>query len=84
MYRYMFRVPAWLLIAAISLGAYACGNKEKTPELKDLPDLNEQTRLYVTTEIPRSTPGQGRAFAPLPTSVATPRSMSSAETANGC
>jgi len=62
MYRYMFRVPAWLLIAAISLGAYACGNREKTPELKDLPDLNEQTRLYVTTENTKVRAGPGQRF----------------------
>ncbi len=62
MYRYLFRVPAWLLIAAISLGAYACGNKEKTPELKDLPDLNEQTRLYITTENTKVRAGPGPRF----------------------
>jgi uncharacterized protein YgiM (DUF1202 family) len=62
MYRYMFRVPAWLLVAAISLGVYACGNKEKTPELKDLPDLNEQTRLYVTTENTKVRAGPGPRF----------------------
>jgi len=37
---------------------YACGNKEKNPELKDLPDLNEQTRLYVTTENTKVRAGQ--------------------------
>ena len=62
MYRCLFRVPAWLLIAAISLSAYACGNKEKTPELKDLPDLNEQTRLYVTTENTKVRSGPGQRF----------------------
>ena len=51
-----------LLVAAISLGAYACGNKEKTPELKDLPDLNEQTRLYVTTENTKVRAGPGPHF----------------------
>ncbi len=61
MYRDLFRVPAWLLIAAISLGAYACGNK-KNPELKDLPDLNEQTRLYVTTENTKVRAGPGPRF----------------------
>lgn len=71
--KHNYRVASWILVLLISLTVLACrgGSKEgeNKAELKDLPDLNEQTRVYVTTAATkvRSGPGtQFRAIADIP------------------
>jgi uncharacterized protein YgiM (DUF1202 family) len=51
-----------ILFGLISLTAIACQNGEKTSRSGDLPDLNEQTRVYITTEIARVRTGPGSQF----------------------
>src|SRR5690242_21091053 len=51
-----------LLIGLILLLAAGCNRKEKPSEAKDLPDLNEQTRVYVTTESTKVRTGPGPQF----------------------
>jgi hypothetical protein len=60
MIRFEFRVTSWALVALIALASFGCKNKEKPQQPKDLPDLNEQARPYVTTENTkvRAVPGQ--------------------------
>ncbi|MGH7793591.1 MAG: SH3 domain-containing protein [Candidatus Binatia bacterium] len=62
MYRYTVRTLPWILVALISLTALACQKEEKTAGLSDLPDLNEQARVYVTTESTRVRSGPGQQF----------------------
>jgi len=62
MHRYPVRSMFCILAALISLTAFACQKDEKTPELGDLPDVNEQTRVYVTTESTRVRTGPGQQF----------------------
>lgn len=51
------------LLVSIALGAAACREKEKqTPKLRELPDLNEQTRVYITTENTKVRTGPGHQF----------------------
>jgi uncharacterized protein YgiM (DUF1202 family) len=59
MYRNLLRTACGFAAAA-ALAVYGCGNK--TPELKDLPDLNEQTKPYVTTENTKLRTGPGPRF----------------------
>lgn len=59
MYRNLFRTACGLAVGT-ALGIYGCGNK--TPEFKDLPDLNEQTKPYVTTENTKLRTGPGPRF----------------------
>jgi uncharacterized protein YgiM (DUF1202 family) len=68
-----YQVVSWMLILLISLTVLSCrgGSEEGESKaaLKELPDLNEQTRLYVTTAATkvRSGPGsQFRAIADIP------------------
>ena len=68
-----YRVVNWVLVLLISLTVVACRGENKEGESKaspkDLPDLNEQTRPYVTTAATkvRSGPGtQFRAIADIP------------------
>jgi N-acetylmuramoyl-L-alanine amidase len=68
-----YQVASWMLILLISLTVLSCrgGSEEGESKaaLKELPDLNEQTRLYVTTAATkvRSGPGsQFRAIADIP------------------
>ena len=56
------RESAWLLILSLTLGAAACKAKGTPPKLKDLPDLNEQTRLYITTENTKVRTGPGPQY----------------------
>src|ERR1041384_2054021 len=51
-----------LLIGLILLVAAGCDRKEKPSEAKDLPDLNEQTRVYITTESTKVRTGPGPQF----------------------
>ncbi len=67
------RVANWVVVLLILLTVLACGGEKKEggskAALKDLPDLNEQTRVYVTTAATkvRSGPGtQFRAIADIP------------------
>jgi len=67
------RVANWVVVLLILLTVLACRGENKEGEskaaLKDLPDLNEQTRIYVTTAATkvRSGPGtQFRALADIP------------------
>jgi uncharacterized protein YgiM (DUF1202 family) len=60
------KVGKWILILFISLTVFACkggdkgeGNKATS---KDLPDLNEQTRVYVTTSNTKVRTGPGTQF----------------------
>lgn len=62
MYQYIGRTLTWLVVTLISLTAFACQKGEKTSGLSDLPDLNEQTRPYVTTESTRVRTGPGQQF----------------------
>lgn len=63
------RVISGLFVLLISLTVFACkdGNKDlgKKTELKDLPDLNEQTKAYVTTAPTKVRSGPGTQFRPL-------------------
>ena len=53
----------WFLLVPVMLGAAACQEKEQQPlKLKDLPDLNEQTRTYITTENTKVRTGPGPQF----------------------
>ena len=51
-----------LVIGLILLLAAGCDRKEKLSEAKDLPDLNEQTRVYITTETTKVRTGPGPQF----------------------
>ena len=66
MNRYNYRIVNWILVLLISLTALACrgGSKEgeNKVEFKDLPDLNEQTRVYVTTGATKVRSGPGTQF----------------------
>ena len=53
---------AWAWMFLIALVALGCDRAEKKPQLADLPDLNEQTRLYVTTSSTRVRTGPGTQF----------------------
>lgn len=69
MYRRTVIKMLWMLLALISFTALACQKSEKPTELSDLRDLNEQTRVYVTTENTRVRTGPGpqfRAIAEVP------------------
>ena len=63
---YRDRAARWILICLISLTVSACkggsNGGEKQAELKDLPDLNEQTRVYVTTAGTKVRTGPGTQF----------------------
>jgi uncharacterized protein YgiM (DUF1202 family) len=61
MTRYLHRT-AWLLLILISLLAAACKDKEKPAPRVELPDLNEQTRPYVTLENTKVRTGPGTQF----------------------
>ena len=52
----------WLPVLLISLSSYACKGKEKVVTPKDMPDLNEQVRPFVTTENTRIRTGPGQQF----------------------
>jgi uncharacterized protein YgiM (DUF1202 family) len=56
------RLSSWIFAAFILMTALACKNKEKIADLKDLPDLNDQTRVYVTTENTQVRAGPGSQF----------------------
>ncbi len=62
MIQFGFRVTSWALVALIALASFGCKNEEKTPQPKDLPDLNEQARPYVTTENTKVRTGPGQQF----------------------
>ena len=51
-----------LLIGVILLLAAGCDRKNKPSEAKDLRDLNEQTRVYITTESTKVRTGPGPQF----------------------
>ena len=62
-------LSAWLLITLISLAASGCRDREQPVVVKELPDLNEQTRAYVTLERTKVRAGPGmqfRAIADIP------------------
>jgi N-acetylmuramoyl-L-alanine amidase len=62
MSKFIDRSSLCLAIGLISLLTVACNNKQKTAETKDLPDLNEQIRVYVTTENTKVRTGPGPQF----------------------
>ena len=51
-----------LLIGLSLLLAAGCDRKNKPSEAKDLRDLNEQTRVYITTESTKVRTGPGPQF----------------------
>ncbi|MGE5851542.1 MAG: hypothetical protein ACM35E_00255, partial [Deltaproteobacteria bacterium] len=55
------RLSSLLIGLILTLGA-GCDRKQKSTEVKDLPDLNEQTRVYVTTESTKVRTGPGPQF----------------------
>jgi uncharacterized protein YgiM (DUF1202 family) len=55
-------LTSWIFAAFILMTALSCKNKEKIAEPKDLQDLNEQTRIYVTTENTQVRVGPGSQF----------------------
>ena len=52
----------WLPVLLISLSFYACKGKEKIVTPKDMPDLIDQVRPFVTTENARVRTGPGQQF----------------------
>ena len=66
---YRAKTTSWILVLLISLTVFACkdGNKDGATksELKDLPDLNEQTKAYVTTAATKVRSGPGTQFRPI-------------------
>lgn len=62
MIQFSRNASAWLLILSMMLTAAACKDKEKPAQLKDLPDLNAQTRVYITTENTKVRTGPGSQF----------------------
>ena len=52
----------WVWILLISSSFYACKEKEKIVTPKDMPDVNEQIRPFVTTENTRVRSGPGPQF----------------------
>ena len=69
MNRYTVRIMPWMLVASMALASFACQKENKTATSTDLPDLNEQTRVFVTTTIARVRTGPGpqfRAIAEIP------------------
>lgn len=59
MYRTLLKTACGLA-AVTAFAVYGCG--KKIPELKDLPDLNEQTKPYVITENTKLRTGPGSRF----------------------
>jgi uncharacterized protein YgiM (DUF1202 family) len=57
-----FRVTSRLLVALIALASFGCKNDEKISKPADLPDLNEQAKPYVTTEMTKVRTGPGQQF----------------------
>jgi uncharacterized protein YgiM (DUF1202 family) len=66
---YLDRVTARHFVLLFSLLIFACNDADKVSgkkaDLKDLPDLNEQTRAYVTTAATKVRSGPGTQFRPL-------------------
>lgn len=66
MNRHDHRVAHWILIILISLTVLACRGGSKAEDekaaLNDLPDLNEQVRVYVTTGATKVRSGPGAQF----------------------
>jgi N-acetylmuramoyl-L-alanine amidase len=62
MNRYHGRLAAWTGVFLIALSALACEHAEKRTEPAELPDLNEQTRAYVTTTKTKVRSGPGTQF----------------------
>lgn len=66
---YRAKVTSWILILVISLAVASCKSESKdggkTSGLKDLPDLNERTKVYVTTMATKVRTGPGTQFRTL-------------------
>ena len=66
MNRYNQKLFSWMLVLVIALTASACkdGGKDGGTKagLKDLPDLNEQTKVYVTAAATKVRSGPGTQF----------------------
>lgn len=62
MSRIGFAKSAGLLLVWLALALAACKDKGAPPRARDLPDLNEQTRVYVTTENTKVRAGPGPQF----------------------
>lgn len=52
----------WLIALLLCLSVYSCKDKETKGGLKELPDLNEQMRVYVTTASTKVRTGPGPQF----------------------
>ena len=55
----------WLAVLLIFLSFYACKGKDKAVNAKDLPDLNQQIRPFVTTDNTTVRTGPGQQFRSL-------------------
>ena len=53
---------AWKYALLVSLALFGCDRADQKPKLTDLPDLNEQTRAYVTTTSTKVRTGPGTQF----------------------
>src|SRR5215470_12776622 len=51
-----------LFILSMIIAAAGCKSKEAPAKIKDLPDLSEQTRVYITTENTKVRTGPGPQF----------------------
>ena len=62
MSRYRSKIACWTLVLLVSLTLLACKQGEDKASLADLPDLNQQTRVYVTTVSTKVRSGPGPQF----------------------
>jgi uncharacterized protein YgiM (DUF1202 family) len=65
MIRHSMPIALRFFVAAMLLATIACKGKEKTTDIRSLPDLNEQARPYVATENTKVRAGPGPQFRVL-------------------
>ena len=59
------KIACWTLVLLVSLTLLACKQREEKASVADLPDLNKQTRVYVTTAGTKVRSGPGPQFRAL-------------------
>ena len=62
MKRYQSKPAGWIGVFLVALSVFACDRAEKKADPAELPDLNEQTRAYVTTSKTKVRSGPGTQF----------------------
>jgi uncharacterized protein YgiM (DUF1202 family) len=62
MIKLLWKSSVWFAILLTGLSAQGCKAKDKVVESKDLPDLNQQIKPFVTTENTRVRTGPGPQF----------------------